>query len=90
MKENKNDTTACGYRDGLINVILHGNLGIPIDDLEEMSTSRLEDFQRKVFENYAEEKNLDYSMTPDGLNKVMVEELFFKEKFKNYQSILTE
>ncbi len=78
MKENKNDTTACGYKDGLINIILHGNLGIPIEDLEEMSTSLLEDFQRKVLKDFAKEKNLDYSSC---INKAFVHHLLFKEKF---------
>ena len=79
MNENKNDTTACGYRDGLINVILHGSykVKIPMEDLEELSTEHLEEIQRQTFKDFAEEKNLDYR---SPINKAFVHHLFFKEK----------
>jgi len=66
------------YKNGLIEIIKTSKYYDK--QIEEFDVEHLEEIQRQVFKDYAEEKNLDFS-GQNPLNRMFVIHMFFKEKF---------
>jgi len=67
------------YKNGLIEVIKKSKYYDK--EIEELDEECLEEIVRQVYKNYAEEKNLDYSIQNPN-NRAFVMYLFHKEKFQ--------